>query len=822
MSKTFLKFGAAAVAMTAYGAPALAQDAVEEEAESRQDVITVTARKTEETLQETPVAVSVVTADVIDNLSLTDLSDISKLTPGLSFDNEFGRDSNRPVIRGQANILGASGVSYFIDGVRISGAITDYDLNDIERIEVVKGPQSALYGRNTYSGAINIITRTPGDEFSARASLDLAEHGQQDLSIGFGGAINDYFAFGVNTRLYNYDGEFTNAFDGEPIGSETTQSFSGVLYFTPNDDWDIRLRGYYSDSDDGQPALFATTADENNCFFDNGALYGGQGRYFCGVIQPRDVNSDYRIQVGPNAGTEIENSQISLSINGDLNENWSLTSITGFNSREVKTQTDGDYSPTSFQATNFVPGGFPFNIVSFAPFQAVYAYPTSIADFTFASESEEEELSQELRLNYEADRFRALIGGYYLDGEDESRDARSLPPGAQDIADANFAAELASQQVICGFNPTCLSIFPLGSSTISVSNGMSTFDIENRAVFGLVSYDVTDTVSVTLEGRYAEEDIERNAPGDPTQTASFDNFAPRATIDWQVTPDNLLYAVYAEGQKPGGFNSNQAQLAGLGTFEEEEVASIEIGSKNVLFGGQLTANLAGFFNEVEGYQLTQNVRVNDTNTTSATVNAGDAEILGLEAEFRLTPDSIEGLTATLNYAWTDTEFTAGRDQNEGVLLDTLDDMLVNGSVGCEILADPADPSSECLQNAFGSIVGREIPRTAEHQIFFDLDYRGATGYAEWDFFAGANVSYESSKFSQVHNQAETGDATLVGARVGITNGQHTLRLWGRNLTDEDSSPLVLRYADGGDSFKRNFVGTLRRGSQIGVTLSTEF
>ncbi|MEL7540683.1 MAG: TonB-dependent receptor, partial [Pseudomonadota bacterium] len=606
MSKNFLMIGAAAVAMSAYGAPALAQDAGEEEAESRQDVITVTARKTEETLQETPVAVSVVTADVIDNLSLTDLSDISKLTPGLSFDNEFGRDSNRPVIRGQANILGASGVSYFIDGVRISGAITDYDLNDIERIEIVKGPQSALYGRNTYSGAINIITRTPGDDFSARASLDLGEHGQQDLSIGFGGAINDYFAFGFNTRLYNYDGEFDNVFDGQPVGSETTQSVSGVLYFTPNDDWDIRLRGYYSDSDDGQPALFATTADENNCFFDNGALYGGQGRYFCGTIQPRPVNSDYRVQVGPRAGTEIENSQISLSIDGDLNENWSVTSITGFNSREVNTQTDGDYSPTSFQATNFVPGGFPFNIVSFVPFQAFYGYPTSIADFTFANESEEEEMSQELRLNYEADRFRALIGAYYLDGEDESRDARTLPQGAQDIADANFAAELASQQVICGFNPTCLGIFPLGSSTIAVPNGMSTFDIENRAVFGLVSYDVTDTVSVTLEGRYAEEDIERNAPGDPTQSASFDNFAPRATIDWQVTPDNLLYAVYAEGQKPGGFNSNQAQLAGLGTFEEEEVASIEIGSKNTFFGGQLTANLAGFFNEVEGYQLTQN------------------------------------------------------------------------------------------------------------------------------------------------------------------------------------------------------------------------
>lgn len=821
MSKTYLLIGAAAMAVTAYAGPALAQDAAEDEPEARQDVITVTARLTEETLQETPVAISVVSADVIDNLTLTDLSDISKLTAGLSFDNEFGRDSNRPVIRGQANILGASGVSYFIDGVRISGAITDYDLNDIERIEIVKGPQSALYGRNTYSGAINIITRTPGNELSARASIDLAEHGQQDLSLGISGPINDVLAFGLNGRLYNYDGEFDNVFDGEPIGDESTQSLSGVLYYTPNDRWDVRLRGYHSSSDDGQPALFATTADENNCFFDNGSLYGGQGRYFCGVIEPRPVNSDYRLQVG-DAGTEIDNTQLSLVINHDINDNWSFTSITGYNEREVSQQTDGDYSPTRFQATNFVPGGFPFMIQSFAPFEAIYAYPTSIADFTFANESEEEELSQEIRLNYEADNFRALIGAYALDGEEHSRDARVLPVGAQDEANANFAAELASQQIICGFNPTCLDIIPLGSPIIDVPDGMSTFDIENRAIFGLVSFDVSDTVSLTFEGRYAEEEIQRTAPGDPVQDATFDNFAPRATVDWKVTPDTLLYAVYAEGQKPGGFNSNQAQEAGLGTFQEEEVTSIEIGAKNTFFGGQLTANLAAYFNEVEGYQLTQNVRVNDTNTTSATVNAGDAEIMGLEAEFLFTPDAIEGLTATLNYAWTDTEFTSGVDQNEGLLQDVADDGLVNCSTGFQFPDVMAGCSATDNPPLFGSIVGREIPRTAEHQVFFDLDYQGATGFDGWDFFAGANLSYESSKFSQVHNQAETGDATIVGARVGVSNGQHTVRLWGRNLTDEDSSPLVLRYADGGDSFKRNFVGTLRRGSQIGITLSTEY
>ena len=113
------------------------------------DTIVVTARKRDETLQEVPTTVSVVGQDAIDDLNLQSLQDVTKVTAGILFDNEFGRDSNRPVIRGQANILGESGVSTFIDGVLVTGSLSDYDVQDVARVEIVKGPQSALYGRNT-------------------------------------------------------------------------------------------------------------------------------------------------------------------------------------------------------------------------------------------------------------------------------------------------------------------------------------------------------------------------------------------------------------------------------------------------------------------------------------------------------------------------------------------------------------------------------------------------------------------------------------------------------------------------------------------------
>ena len=150
-----------------------------------------------------------------------------------------------------------------------------------------------------------------------------------------------------------------------------------------------------------------------------------------------------------------------------------------------------------------------------------------------------------------------------------------------------------------------------------------------------------------------------------------------------MSDNNLLYFTYAEGTKPGGFNGALAVQEGLPTFDEETVESIEIGSKNVVMGGQGTVNVAVYFNEIEGYQLTQNV-ASGANTLSATVNAGSTEIKGLELEANFQPDAIEGLSFTFNYAYTDSEFTEGVDQNQGVLNDALDNNLIDCSTGDEL------------------------------------------------------------------------------------------------------------------------------------------
>lgn len=792
-----------------------------EAAESSIEEVLVTARKLEEGLQDTPVAVTAVTAAQIERLGIKSLADVSKLTAGLLFDSEFARGSNRPVIRGQANILGDSGVSYFIDGVYISGSIDDYDLNDVERIEVVKGPQSALYGRNTYSGAINIITRSPGDEFGGRVSVEAAGDEQYEVSASVSGPLGDTLSGGLTVRHFELGGPFTNKFDGSDIGIQESQSISGVLEMSPNDQLSIRARAYYAERDDGQPAMTVTRYFDNNCFTDNGTLYGGAGRYFCGEVKPGDVDTDWTVQA-PEAEDTDENLQVSLRVDYDINETLSFTSITGYNDRQETFVIDGDYLPTSFHVSNFTPNGFPFGGFADGP-PFLYAYVGAMTDFTFASATDTESWSQEVQLRFTSERVSGLVGAYYFDQDRTSRDIREVSEAQQGIAQGNWLREFLRMQGVCAASFLCESMAPFFGSTIVVPRDVNEIGIENTAVFGMVSFDLAENLGLSLEARYQDENIDQVAvvqdlgmPADPPveAEASFDGFLPRVTIDWRPSPNHLIYAAYAQGTKPGGFNSTVAIEAGLPTYDEEDVDSFEIGAKNVLADGQVVANLAFFINEVEGYQLTQNVQ-SGQNTTSATVNAGDADILGLEAEFVVRPQAMEGLTMTLNYAWADAEFDRGLDQNEGVLVDVADDGMINCSTGDQF------PDIDACTSAFGDISGKRVPRTAEHQLYADVEVRRPLGADGWEWYIGADYAYESSKFAQVHNYAKTGDTSLVNARVGVANDRYSVRVWGRNLTGEDSAYAILRYAEP-EAFRRNFGAAHRRDTWFGVTLTANW
>ncbi|MEM8696224.1 MAG: TonB-dependent receptor [Pseudomonadota bacterium] len=825
-NKGILLATTAGIAAIALPGAAHAQVAGETAAETSNNApIVVMARRREEALQSAPVSVAVATAETIEQLNLQDLTDIANTTAGLSFDNEFGRDSNRPVIRGQANILGDSGVATFIDGIYITGAISDYNVDDIERLEVVKGPQSALYGRNTYSGAINIITRTPSDEFGGRISLDVSEDDRYEITANIEGGIAEGLTAGAQVRYYDFGGEHENPVTGVTFGQEESLAFSGVVAYEPvGSPVRVRLRGYYSEVEDGQAALFSQDATQNNCIFDNGSLYGGGGRYFCGTLQPGVVTADPSIQfaAGNPAGTFIDTLNLSARVEVDLTDRLTLVSLTGYNDRDTLFRSDADYSPTAFQTAVFTPGGFPAGPPTFGPMGPTFpfGYVGSTVDFTFEGLTDTHDISQELKLLYEGDGFRFLLGGYYFDQSSDTRDVREVPANAAAQAGASFGAAFAQQAALCAVNPICGSIAPFFGPSTPNSRDTSETDIRNLAIFGSVGVDITDNLELTVEGRYASERIRFSAvdqdEGGPIIAQSsaretYNSFDPRITLSWQATPDNLFYAVFATGTKPGGFNGITAIAAGVPSYDQEDATSYEIGTKNTF--GDFTFNFAAFLNEIEGYQLTQNVQ-SANNTVSAITNAGDARIMGFEIEAQVRPNP--NWTFTANYTLLDPEFTEGFDENEGVLNDVRDNGLVDCSIGDQF------PNDTDCQSLFGSIAGRQIPRTSRHTIFADVDYRTDIGSSGWEFFAGANISYRSRVFAQVHNLIDNGDTTLVNARLGFRNDNYRVHFYVNNLTNEDSSPLVLRYADANNSFRRSFVGSLRRSRHFGVAVSAGF
>ncbi len=807
--------------------------------------IVVTARKRQENLQDVPLSVTAFTGESLTRKNIVNFQEVAKLTAGFEFDQNLDRTFERPVIRGQSSVLGSSPVSTFINGVYFNGALNTLDLSEAERVEILKGPQTAQFGRNTYGGAISIITRLPGDEFHFKASAQVAEHDQTEFTLGLSGPIvPGKLAVGVYGRSYEYGGEFRNKFDGRLLGDEQSDSIAATLNFTPTENLRIVARGVYQEDDDGMPAVGLTSPSENNVFFrtDNSEF-----QYFSGDLTQRgsDMFLGVAEQFG-DAGNEIQRLGGSLSVEWDLNEAFTVTSITGYEEIDSENIQDISYQ---FQ------GGlaFPF-IITFGGPDPVTAVPIAVGLFPpNVGFAQTQTFSEELRLSFDnGDRVRGSLGLFYFKEKNK--------------ADGPFDGDLLSKaeldtlylpvyqraiDELCATDPTCTSseLIILGSGAPAIlgdiSGDLSVIDpgffgssTENIAIFGGVEFDVTTALTVGIEGRYAEEKKSdfsadftvfdpalRMVTSTRARSAKFKSFTPRFTVDYRLNDDSMIYGVVARGTKPGGFNGDSATAAGLGTFDEETMWSYEVGTKNTFLGGQLRVNASAYFNQIKDYHLTQAV-INPFTLElgAAVVNKGKVDVMGIELETVFTPDAVEGLTLNMNYAYNDSEFTKGDDQNEGRLLDVGDDGIRNCSLGQTpeaILAGDPCISGTNHTAAFGSIKGRRLPLAAKHQLNAGFNLvRPLVGEADW--FVGTDVSYISDKFVQVQNLAVIPDATLVNVNFGVSNENFRVTFWGKNVFDEDAISSGTRYIDVSNFFDRAFWVAPRRGSQWGVTVNANF
>lgn len=351
--------------------------------------IIVTARKREESLQDVPLSIDVFDEEFIAESGVNGIFELAQFTPNLSFRQSYGRTFDRPSIRGQSVILGANTVGLFVDGVFVAGSLSSTPLDNVQRVEVIKGPQAALFGRATLAGAINYITKRPSTEdFEGSVTVRGAEHDEYEARFYTSGPLgsSNNLAFTFGGRHYEYGGEYENVGPGGgTLGSEKSKSWYGSLYFAPSDNFDAFFKTNWSKDGDGHPTNMLVIEDfDLNCFPDS------PRGYYCGVV-PNPGVMEIDNNEGVNYGIDRETLRTSLELNWSFND-YTLTSLTGW-SKE-----DEDWLIDLGSEANELP---------------------FLRGATTAINSEQEYWSQEFRLASPVDEsLRWLVGAYFYDEED--------------------------------------------------------------------------------------------------------------------------------------------------------------------------------------------------------------------------------------------------------------------------------------------------------------------------------------------------------------------------------------------------------------------
>jgi outer membrane receptor protein involved in Fe transport len=351
--------------------------------------IIVTARRREESIQDIPVSVTAFSRDRLQELGIRDITEVSLQTPGFAMQNA-SRQNEQPFIRGMSVnsvFRQAQNASFFIDGVYVSGVGRTVGIDDLERIEVVLGPQAVYFGRATFAGAINYVTRKPQFDrggFEARSTV--GENGLFDYSTGFNIPLGETVAIRAFGQYHTYKGEYRNSLDGRRLGRENTIGFSGSVRWQPVPDLDLIARVQLTEFDDGHsPTTIYNPLVNNNCL-PNAA---GVRQFFCGELRnPQESDLALNLdQLYDGKGSRaVQQQRYSLLANWSIGD-FTLSSVTGHNKEGQQLISDGD-------ATRFRPQG--------GLLQSFF-------------DSEFKDTFQELRLSSpQAARVRATIGGSYF------------------------------------------------------------------------------------------------------------------------------------------------------------------------------------------------------------------------------------------------------------------------------------------------------------------------------------------------------------------------------------------------------------------------
>ncbi|MCC7256947.1 MAG: TonB-dependent receptor, partial [Gammaproteobacteria bacterium] len=519
--------------------------------------IVVTARRVEEKLKDVPLAITAFDSRAIEAANITSLGDVAALTPGLSFFNAFGENLPVPVIRGivPQDIFGDNAAAIFIDGVYVSGREgLNFSQLDVDQITVLKGPQSAMYGRNAFSGAINYITKPPSDVFESRAEVEGGTRGRQKMLGVVSGPVLGDTVTGRFSALYDeWDGSYDNSLAPEnDIGGHRYRSLQGKLRWRPSEALDVNLGVYLSNDEidesavGGLPAncedrLELTAEAATNQPFTRMQNYCGRvpdlerlpdmldANAYPGIVPiPDSVTHDRMPKIPEALGEDRDLLRTNLNIIWDL-DFGTFSFLTGYSDLEQNSASDfgrsvGNGMPLIYCPTATTAGGLP---------TCMPPYDWARVPMGFVNQengSTVEEVSQEIRFTSPRDqRLRYMTGFYYYDVELEAFSGAPIatmppPPGYPNvgIGPAAYPTSLAIGSYIFG-------------PSLTPDGGMDPLDrpilkdkTEAWSVFGAVDYDLTDALEAHAELRYSHERLEN---ADYTYTRCARDFDGDGDID---------------------------------------------------------------------------------------------------------------------------------------------------------------------------------------------------------------------------------------------------------------------------------------------------
>lgn len=740
--------------------------------------VVVTARKQQESLQETPLTVNAFTEAQIAARGIESVQDLAAFTPGLTFLTPSDRSAARVAIRGMSQITPSGDTtrdiaSFFIDGIYYSGTTAGLTFTDIERVEVIKGPQSAYFGRSTFAGAINFVTKAPAKEFGAEVGLRAAQFGEEEVNVSIEGPIGDHIATRLAGGFDKKDGQYTNAVDGKQLGEEESTFAAWTTQFDPTDNLTARLRLSYTKQEDGSPAsqMLARIASHNCGPFAPASITnsGVPNTLYCGELKFSGAPS---LNDGLPAAAlgrfafdenrlEREFTSASLSVDYQLPNDWTISSLSGYQDEDMQAVQDFDRT-------------------------AVNTYFSEVL-------RDQHIFTQELRLaSSNEGRLRWMGGLYYLQQDYVTQ--------ATFIFGQFFGAR-AGTNAAPQINPK---------------------DIENTAAFGSISLDFAEDWTLSLEGRYQIDKIATprvNAADFELETKTF---LPRAILEWRYSENGQIYVNVAKGNQPT--QGNPALLtrtpAALEVFArnnvfvevpEATVVSGELGAKTSWRDDSVIVNVAAFYSQWNDKQDTRAV-IEDFNgdgdatdlgevNTGLAATSGDETVYGFEIETRA--QLTQAFQTGLAVSWHKVEFDDFRSN------------LLYRFYGGDVASQTADAK------------GREEGLVPELSgtLYGEVRLPAPTiGEGEW--VGRADVVYVGSRWASILEGTETGASTDVNLRFGYEGENVSVGVYGLNVFDDDTLESIAYQASAADDpFLFRMYGVeavLPKKRQFGITASYRF